>query len=115
MNKSMIRKNIQKIIVVAMAFPMFVSAQTGAWCVGMDCSFKQFVRYVTEILLRPVLILLISLTVVMFLWGTAEYIGLASSDKRVEGRKKMLVGLIALAIMMSFWGLAKILKHTFFG
>ncbi|MCK5027170.1 MAG: hypothetical protein KAS07_02005 [Candidatus Pacebacteria bacterium] len=111
----MIRKNVQKIIgSIMVMFPAMTSAQTGAWCNGLDCSFKQFVWYVTEILFKPVFILIISLTVVMFLWGTAEYIGLASSDKRAEGRKKMLVGLIALAVLMCFWGLARILRYTFF-
>ena len=112
----MIRKRIQEIIVVVMTLPMFVSAQTGAWCVGMDCSFKQFVQYATGTLMRPIMTLLVSLTVVLFLWGTALFVGYAGdASKRQEGRKKMFAGIIALAILMSFWGLAKVVSSTFFG
>lgn len=111
------KKNFKKIIATVGIFllPMVVSAQQyGAWCDGTDCSFKQFVQYATETLFRPVVTLLISLTVVYFLWGTAQYIGVPAADKRIEGRKKMFISLIALAVMMSFWGLARILRETFF-
>ena len=107
-------KNIGLIVAGFLPSVSFAIDSTAQWCNGTDCSFKQFVWYMTEILFKPVFVFIVSLTVVMFLWGTAEYIGLASSDKRVEGRKKMLAGLIALAVMMSFWGLARILRHTFF-
>ena len=55
------------------------------------------------------------LTVVMFLWGSTQYLMHGEDpEKRSEGKKKMLLGIIALAIMMSFWGFAKLLKVTFF-
>lgn len=112
------KKRIYKYIsmITIILFPLLVSAQSGAWCSGSDCSFKQFVRYVTEILFRPIMTLFISLTVILFLWGTALFIGYAGdASKRQEGRQKMFIGIIALAVLMSFWGLARVVSSTFFG
>ena len=94
--------------------PLFAHAQA-AWCSGGDCTFKQFVKYATGVILKPIIPLLVSITVVYFLWGVYLYIGLAGdASKRDEGRKKMLMGIIALSVMVSFWGLAKLLSGTFF-
>ena len=94
----------------------FVSFAQGAWCDAGDCSFKVFVTWAIGSILRPVVPIIVSLTVVYFLWGTALYVMYGDEPtKRTEGRKKMVIGILALAVMMSFWAAARMLKVTFFG
>lgn len=87
-----------------------------AWCVGTDCSFRRFVDWSIGSLFRPIVPVLVSLTVAYFLWGTADYIRFAdSADKRSEGRKRMFWGIVGLAVIMGFWAAARMVKNTFFG
>lgn len=108
---------VKKICVFSVAFlSVPLVAFAAPWCSGLDCSFKLFVSWAITSIMRPVVPIIVSLTVVYFLWGTALYIWYGDDlGKRTEGRQKMLIGIIALAVMMSFWAAARMLKVTFFG
>lgn len=109
-------KFLQKVSVASVLYlTPFITFGAGSWCVGTDCSFARFVDWAIASLLRPVVPVIVSLTVVYFLWGTAEYIMYGDQEsKRTEGRKKMIWGIIGLAVMMSFWAFARMVKDTFF-
>ena len=55
--------------------------------------------------------IIISLAVLYFLWGVAQY--MLSSDKKEEAKDKMLWGIIGLFVMVSIWGLVGLLSDTF--
>ena len=58
----------------------------------------------------------ISLTVLLFVWGVFKYVNAgASVDDRTEGRKFMLYGIISLFVMVSVWGFVNILNTSIFG
>ena len=101
-------------ILIFLTLPSISSA--AAWCDATDdCSFDLFVTWAISSILKPIIPVVVSLTVAIFLWGTAQYIMYGDDiEKRKVGRRKMLIGIISLAIMMSFWGLAKMLVGTFF-
>ncbi|MBU1558016.1 hypothetical protein KKC45_03580 [Patescibacteria group bacterium] len=60
--------------------------------------------------------LLISASVLLFIYGIARYIYYGDSDtKREEGRNFMMWGIIALFVMVSIWPLVGIVRETIFG
>lgn len=71
-------------------------------------------NYITCIISRSVVPLIVALAVVMFIWGVIQYVINADEEaKRAEGRQFMIWGIIALTVMVSIWGLVSILAATF--
>ncbi len=58
--------------------------------------------------------LIISLTVLVFIWGIFKYLTAGGdSEGRQEARGYMTWGIISLFVMVSVWGLVNILVSTF--
>ena len=58
--------------------------------------------------------ILITLALIYFLYGLAEYIFKANDvDTRTEGRERMIQGIIALFVMSTVWGLVGVISNTF--
>lgn len=58
--------------------------------------------------------LIISLTVLIFIWGVFKYVTAAGdSDARQEARGYMMWGIVSLFVMVSVWGLVNLLVATF--
>ncbi|HEY1036993.1 MAG TPA: hypothetical protein VGE62_00260 [Candidatus Paceibacterota bacterium] len=58
--------------------------------------------------------LIVSLTVVVFIWGVFKYVTAAGdSDARQEARGYMTWGIVSLFVMVSVWGLVNLLVATF--
>ena len=67
-------------------------------------------------LINAVLPLLVSLSVVAFVWGIIQYfLNPDNEEKRKKGKSYMIWGIIALFVMVSMWGLVGILSNTFLG
>lgn len=64
-------------------------------------------------LLNAVIPILITLAVVYFFWGLAQYIWNAGDDAKKEGRQRMIWGLVALFVMVSVWGIISLFGSTF--
>ena len=65
-------------------------------------------------LANPFVGIIISVAVLYFLWGVAQFVLSAGDEKKVEeGRKTMLWGIIALFVMIAMWGLVALLLDTF--
>lgn len=61
-----------------------------------------------------VVLIIMSLALINFLWGVAQYILSAGDEaKKVEGRNMMIYGIIALFVMVAVWGLVRVLRETF--
>ena len=77
--------------------------------------FKSLVQLLLD-LLKSLIPLIVSLGLVVFLFGLVRYITAGQSEDRMkEGRNLMIYGLIALFVMVSVWGLVGVLVSTIFG
>jgi hypothetical protein len=59
--------------------------------------------------------LIVSLTLIVFLWGIFQLVRSNSEDSRKDAIKIITFGIVALFVMVSVWGLVAILSNTFFG
>ena len=67
-------------------------------------------------LINTAVVVLISLAILGFFWGLAQYVFSAKDSAKIEeGRKIMVWGAIALFVMVSLWGILRILRYTFLG
>lgn len=65
-------------------------------------------------LANPFAGIIISLAVLYFLWGLAQFILAAGNEEKVkEARATMTWGIIALFVMVALWGLAYLVVNTF--
>ena len=55
----------------------------------------------------------ITLGVVLFIWGVAQYVIAADEEAKTKGRDKMIYGIIGLAIVVGLWGVIAILQRSF--
>lgn len=63
-------------------------------------------------MLTPIITLIVSGAVVVFLWGVFKFI--KSEGKEKEAGKDMMVwGIVGIFVMVSVWGLVNILRGTF--
>lgn len=63
---------------------------------------------------NPIFVLIISLMVVVFLWGLASTVFALGGEEGVKrGKQLMFWGVIALFLSVAFWGLVAILNNTF--
>ncbi|MFT5280903.1 MAG: uncharacterized membrane protein YidH (DUF202 family) [Flavobacteriaceae bacterium] len=97
--------------------PGLVFAQSGAsTCDRGSGSLGTFVDYITCILSKGVVQLLIAIAVVVFIMGVIKYIMNAENpEKRTEGKNFMIYSIVAITVMVSVWGLVAILSNTVFG
>ncbi len=82
--------------------------------VGTNPKISSVLDYITCMIAKGIFPILISLSVIVFIWGVLQYT-LNSQDvkKREESRNFMIYGLIALTVIVSIWGLVNIFIGTF--
>ena len=81
--------------------------------VALAATVNSVINQVQDIL-NLVIPILITLAVIYFFWGLANYIlGAGDEGKREEGRNIMIWGIIALFVMVSVWGLIGLIGSTF--
>lgn len=67
-------------------------------------------------LIRSIVPVIVSIAVIVFLWGVTSYIRNADEPaKREEGRQLIIYGLIAIFVMVSMWGFVNLIISTVFG
>jgi hypothetical protein len=85
----------------------------GSCSVGQIRSFRDLImNLVIGCVLSRVIYLIISLAVVVFLYGVFKFIRAEGDDKQ-NGRDFILYGIIGIFVMVSLWGLVRILQSTF--
>lgn len=92
---------------MALAIPRIASAQTVR-------DFDGLVQKIYNIL-SSIVPIIISLAVIVFLWGIFQLVKSNSEDSRKDAIKIISFGVFALFVMVSVWGLVAILSNTFFG
>ena len=76
--------------------------------------FSDIISFVNCTISTTIIPLLMSLAVLVFIWGIIQYV-IAQDDegKRKSAKDTILYGIIGLFVMISIWGLVKILGNTF--
>ena len=65
-------------------------------------------------IVRAIVPLLISVALIVFIWGLIKYLTKVGDDKsRAEAVQLMLWGIVAIFVMSSVWGLVALLQNTF--
>lgn len=77
-------------------------------------TFRTISESISSFLLDMVVPLLLSLALLFFFWGLAQYIFQAGDQSAVEvGKQRMIWGIVGLFSISAVWGLVKLLGGTF--
>ena len=94
--------------------PSGAISKNPAMCPGNMNDVRGILNFFTCLLLDSVVPLLITLAIVVFIYGVIRYIANANdSAKREEGRNFMIWGIIGIFVIVSIWGLVELLAGTF--
>ena len=75
---------------------------------------ESLLERINEVILFPLMTLMVSVAVLLFLYGAFEYIYNAGNDSaRETGRRHMMYGIIGLLVMLSAYTILKIAAGTF--
>lgn len=96
------------------ALAQFATSGSSGFCNdNVENIYDVFMLFIC-IIRKSLVPLLITLSIVIFIWGVVNYIRKGEeAAEREEGRKFMLYGIIALFVMVSMWGLVAIIQGTF--
>lgn len=64
-------------------------------------------------LLAIVIPILITLAVLLFIWGVIQYVIADDEEAKSKGRDRIIYGLIGFVAIIALWGLVKIVTNTF--
>lgn len=63
-------------------------------------------------IINPVIVILVTLALVVFIWGIVQMIyGANNEEKRTQGKKHLLWGLVGLFIMLTVKGLLSLIQN----
>lgn len=72
------------------------------------------INKVNEFILNPIIILLFSVALVVFLYGIFKFVMNSGEDKaREEGKKSIVWGLVGMLIMVSVFGIIRFVLNSF--
>ncbi len=78
--------------------------------------FKGLVYGVTTEIVKYIIFIIVSLSLLSFLWGMAKFILNAGNEtEREKGKKTMVWGLLSLFVMVSLMGIVYMIRVAFFG
>ena len=83
---------------------------------ALGSNIREISRNIAAFLGKPLMTLLFTAALAMFLWGVVDFIRNAeNSEAREKGKQRMLWGIIALFVMVAFLGLTGVITGTLFG
>ncbi|MES3005424.1 MAG: pilin [Patescibacteria group bacterium] len=85
-------------------FPALAGAQSIGGLMGLLDMANQFINRLIPFV--------ITLALLVFLWGILKYVFSASGEGRDEAKGYMIWGIIGLFVMVSVWGLVNILVRS---
>ena len=75
---------------------------------------QSLLEKINDVILFPLMSLMVSVAVLIFLYGAFEYVANAANDSaRDTGRRHMMYGIIGLLVMLSAYTILKIAAGTF--
>ena len=110
------KKIVTFISPIATYFILFSTsfAASGSCNFGNIQNFKDFVSKIISCFLNPIVSLVVSFSVVIFLFGVFKFISSESGGEgKNDGKSFMFWGIIGIFVMVSLWGLVNIFKSTF--
>ena len=99
--KTIMQKMVPGVAVVALLVPG----------VAMAAGLGDVLKTVSD-LLNMVVPILLTLAIIVFMWGVVQYLFSGAGDKKTA-INIMVMGVIAIAVMVSIWGLVGVLQSTF--
>ena len=91
-----------------------VSANVGVCTLASGPKLGELINYVTCLINKSVIPLIVALAVAMFMWGVVQYVINSDEEaKKEKGKQFMIWGIIGLVVMVAVWGLVKIVGSTF--
>lgn len=73
-----------------------------------------FLRTLADEIINPLIILMFTVALVVFMWGIFEYVrNSGEPTKRKEGAKNIMWGLIGFVVMVSAYAIINIALDTF--
>jgi uncharacterized membrane protein len=90
-----------------------IPSQLAAAATGTAAASAFVVKF-NDIILFPLIALLSAVALLVFLYGSAEYVlGAANDQAREQGKKHITFGLIGLVIMVAAYGILTLATGTF--
>lgn len=75
---------------------------------------ETFIGNLVAYIIQPLIGLIFALALVFFVWGMAQFVLNAQSDKgREAGKQAILYGIIGLFIMTAVFGILSVVLNTF--
>ena len=108
--------HIQKIKQSLLAIGLFLSYGLPFFAFAQPPeNFQELIKKFTD-LINPLLFLLSSIAVLVFIWGIIKYIASAGDEnKKTSGRNTMFYGIIGIFVLFTFWGIVGIIERSIFG
>ena len=90
------------------------TAQTCTALDGTNPTIKGYVAFALCVINKFIIPILVTLAVVIFIWGVSNFVLNAGDEEaREKGKQFMIWGIIALFVIVSVWGIVKLLTTTF--
>ncbi len=85
------------------ALPLFVLAQ----------GFNPFANILVKVkdILNLIVPIVITLALIYFIWGVAQYVTAKDDDKKAEARDTMIYGTVGLFVIVSVWGIVVLIQQ----
>ena len=81
---------------------------------GHVAAAESLLTKINAVIFFPLLTLMVSVALLVFLWGAFEYVKNSDSDEgRAKGARHMLYGVIGLLVMLSAYAILRIAAGTF--
>lgn len=75
---------------------------------------KGLLLKIEKVILFPLMTLMVSVALLVFLWGMYEYVANAESEEaQTKGKTHMLYGIIGMLVMISAYAILRIAAGTF--
>lgn len=73
----------------------------------------ELLKKINKYILNPVIVLLFTLALVVFIFGVMQYLlNPVNDEERERGQSHILWGIVGMAIMVSVWGIMTIIVNT---
>jgi len=104
-----ILKSTKYLALTIFSLPFLVSAQSTR-ITSLQSLLQVGMSYISSLTK-----IVVTLGIVFFFWGMAQFILHAEEEDKEEDKKKMFWGIIIITVMFAIWGIVKFFQMAFFG
>jgi len=103
-----IKKHVARIIALGVS-----GAPLLAFAATVNASYVTDLITAVGNIVSALIPVLISIAVLIFIWGIVQFAIAGDESQRAEGRQKMIWGVVALGVIVALWGLVALLVQIF--